>query len=241
MNADVALAEARLKEAEQLRENMFIRAPFDGTVISKDAEVGESILPGGMGEASGRGSAVTIADLENLEVDCDVKEDYINRVQSDQQAEVAVDAVPGKRYRGLVRKVIPMGDRARATIKVKVKIIDVDPKLFPDMSCTVYFLPESKESDLADDASRTFCPSDAIASTDPTLIVADEPTGDLDAKSGSEILELMRRLNEEFEKTIIMVTHDPNAAARAKRIVYLEKGVLVSEVRSQNFSKGVSA
>ncbi len=67
----------------------------------------------------------------------------------------------------------------------------------------------------------------AIA-TDPTLIVADEPTGDLDAKSGGEILELMRRLNEEFHKTIIMVTHDPNAASRAKRIVHLEKGVLVN-------------
>ncbi len=65
--------------------------------------------------------------------------------------------------------------------------------------------------------------------TDPTLIVADEPTGDLDAKSGSEILELMRRLNEEFQKTIIMVTHDPNAAARSKRILHLEKGILVGD------------
>jgi putative ABC transport system ATP-binding protein len=71
----------------------------------------------------------------------------------------------------------------------------------------------------------------AIA-TDPTLIVADEPTGDLDAKSGGEILELMRRLNEEFEKTIIMVTHDPNAAARSKRQLHLEKGLLVSESAS---------
>jgi putative ABC transport system ATP-binding protein len=66
----------------------------------------------------------------------------------------------------------------------------------------------------------------AIAS-DPTLLVADEPTGDLDAKSALEILDLMQRLNEEFEKTIIMVTHDPNAAARASRLLHLEKGVLV--------------
>ena len=66
----------------------------------------------------------------------------------------------------------------------------------------------------------------AIA-TDPTLIVADEPTGYLDAKSAGEILELMRRLNEEFHKTIIMVTHDPNAAACSKRTLHLEKGVLV--------------
>jgi len=68
----------------------------------------------------------------------------------------------------------------------------------------------------------------AIA-TDPTLIVADEPTGDLDAKSGSEILDLMGRLNEEFSKTIIMVTHDPRAAKRAKRILHLEDGRLVGD------------
>jgi putative ABC transport system ATP-binding protein len=66
----------------------------------------------------------------------------------------------------------------------------------------------------------------AIA-TDPTLLVADEPTGDLDAKSAAEILDLMQRLNEEFQKTIIMVTHDPHAAARAGRLLHLEKGVLV--------------
>jgi putative ABC transport system ATP-binding protein len=63
--------------------------------------------------------------------------------------------------------------------------------------------------------------------TDPTLLVADEPTGDLDAASAAEILDLMQRLNEEFEKTIIVVTHDPNAAARARRLLHLEKGVLV--------------
>lgn len=70
----------------------------------------------------------------------------------------------------------------------------------------------------------------AIA-TDPTLLVADEPTGDLDAKSAGEILELMRRLNEEFHKTIIMVTHDPHAAERAGRLLHLEKGVLVDDQR----------
>ncbi len=63
--------------------------------------------------------------------------------------------------------------------------------------------------------------------TDPTLLVADEPTGDLDGKAAGEILELMQRLNQEFEKTIIMVTHDPNAAQRAKSVLHLEKGELV--------------
>ena len=65
--------------------------------------------------------------------------------------------------------------------------------------------------------------------TDPTLLVADEPTGDLDGKSAREILDLLERLNTEFQKTIIMVTHDQHAAARARRLLHLEKGVLVSE------------
>ena len=71
----------------------------------------------------------------------------------------------------------------------------------------------------------------AIA-TDPSLLVADEPTGDLDATSAAEILDLMGRLNAEFQKTIIMVTHDPNAAERAQRTVHLEKGVLVPAGRT---------
>ena len=70
--------------------------------------------------------------------------------------------------------------------------------------------------------------------TDPTLLVADEPTGDLDAKSAAEILDLMHRLNTEFQKTIVMVTHDPNAAARAKRTLHLEKGVLVEQTVRQD-------
>lgn len=190
LDADVALAEARVREAEQMKANMFIRAPFNGTVISKDAEVGESILPGGMGEASGRGSAVTVADLEHLEVECDVKEDYISRVTPGQTAEVAVDAVPKFRYQGRVRKIIPMGDRARATIKVKVEIINVDPRLFPNMSATVYFLPAETESAVEAPTRRIFCDTEAIRADDAGRFVwiADEQDRirRQDVKAGSE-------------------------------------------------------
>ena len=143
---------------------MFVRAPFDGTVISKDAELGVSIMPGGMGEASGRGSVVTIADLDHLEVDCDVKEDYISRVKEGQRAEVAVDAVPDVRFKGRVRKIIPMGDRARATVKVRIEILDADGRLFPDMSSTVYFLSEESDASTKDDQVRIFCPTDSVVS-----------------------------------------------------------------------------
>ncbi|MBC7965025.1 MAG: efflux RND transporter periplasmic adaptor subunit [Fuerstia sp.] len=162
LEAALQLAEARVEEAEQLLENMFVRAPFAGTVISKDAELGESIMPGGMGEASGRGSVVTIADLDHLEVECDVKEDFISGVTEGQQAEVAVDAVPDRRYQGKVRKIIPMGDRARATVKVLVEILDADERLFPDMSSTVYFLSAATEGQNQNEKPRIFCPNDAL-------------------------------------------------------------------------------
>jgi putative ABC transport system ATP-binding protein len=65
--------------------------------------------------------------------------------------------------------------------------------------------------------------------TDPTLLLADEPTGDLDAKSAAEVLTLLQRLNEEYKKTIVMVTHDPHAAERASHLLHLEKGTLVEQ------------
>jgi putative ABC transport system ATP-binding protein len=68
--------------------------------------------------------------------------------------------------------------------------------------------------------------------SDPKILVADEPTGDLDAKSAEEILELLKQLNEQYGKTIVMVTHDPKAAARAHRMVHLDKGVLHAEERT---------
>ena len=78
----------------------------------------------------------------------------------------------------------------------------------------------------------------AIA-TDPKLLVADEPTGDLDARSGEEILILLERLNDEFKKTIVMVTHDPRAAARAHRLVHLDKGVLKEDIQAAEGAHGV--
>jgi putative ABC transport system ATP-binding protein len=69
--------------------------------------------------------------------------------------------------------------------------------------------------------------------TDPTIILADEPTGDLDAKSAEEVLELLENLNREFKKTIIMVTHDPVAAQRSSRLVRLEKGLLKEDISSK--------
>jgi RND family efflux transporter MFP subunit len=158
----VELAEARVREAEEAIRNMYILAPFDGTVISKDAEVGETIMPGGMGLASGRGSVATVADLSQLEVDTDVKEDSLGALRKGQPAEVVVDAVPGKRYRGELREIIPMGDRSRGIVKVKVKILDADERLFPELSATVNFLPLGEEAHAGQASQQTYVPERAL-------------------------------------------------------------------------------
>lgn len=172
LREQVALAEARLREQEELLENMYIRAPFAGTVISKDAEIGETITPGGMGAASGRGSVVTLADLDHLEVETDVKEDYIGRIRVGQPARVQVDAVPGRTYAGRLRQIIPMGDRSRAVIQVKVEVVDADALLFPEMSASVHFLPAAvAPSPPAEAQPRVFVPAAAVVRRDGRSVV----------------------------------------------------------------------
>jgi RND family efflux transporter MFP subunit len=143
--AAVDAAQSAVLEAEEAVRNMFIYAPFDGTVVTKDAEKGESIMPGGMGASSGRGSVITLANLEELEVDTDVKEDYLGQLRKGQPAQIVVDAVPDYRYQGRLREIMPMGDRTRGVVKVKVAVLNPDERLFPELSATVHFLPEEKE------------------------------------------------------------------------------------------------
>ncbi len=168
-------SQARFREAGQQRENMFVRAPFKGIVISKEAEEGESILPGGMGAASGRGSVVTLADLLHLEVEADVKEDYVSRVKKDQRVSVAVAAVPNRRFAGRVRTIIPMGDRAKGTVKVKVQLDEAEVKqvnnpetqtftLFPEMAATVHFQSEGKAVTSGQVTPQIYVPAAAVQS-----------------------------------------------------------------------------
>ncbi len=199
MTAEMELAQAQLQQAQQIRENMFIRAPFNGTIISKDAEVGESIMPGGLGGNSGRGSVATIADLDDLEIECDVQEDFIYRISNGQETEISVDAVPDKKYHGKVRMIIPMGDRARATIKVKVSIRDADSLLFPEMSGTVFFLPSDSDNNVESDKERIFCPTSSIDtndSNDSVVWVVDK-----DSRAQSIVVQLGEEKDGETEVT----------------------------------------
>lgn len=137
--ARVAAAEAGVHFAEANLDNTVIRAPFTGTVLRKDAEVGEVVAPS-VGGGLTRGAVVTMADLTTLEVEVDVNEAYIARIQHNQPARITLDAYPDTGFRGMVRQVVPTADRQRATVQVKVSIMDRDPRILPEMGARVDFL-----------------------------------------------------------------------------------------------------
>jgi RND family efflux transporter MFP subunit len=162
LEASIGLQQATAHEVEESIDDMHIVAPFDGTVVEKAAEVGETITPGGMGAASGRGSVATLANLMKLEVETDIAENMLARIGAGQPAEVAVAAVPDRRYKGRLRSIVPMGDRARGTIKVYVEIVDPDERLFPELVATVHFLPHEVSPQVAKPPKGLYIPRSAV-------------------------------------------------------------------------------
>jgi RND family efflux transporter MFP subunit len=137
--ASRASATAQRRLAEANLENTLVRAPFDGTVLRKDAEVGEIVAPASAGGGLTRTAIVTMADLQTLEVEVDVNEAYISQIRGGQSARITLDAYPDTSFSGQVRQVVPTADRQKATVLVKVSILDRDPRILPEMGAKVVF------------------------------------------------------------------------------------------------------
>lgn len=136
--AAVAAAEAERRNATVQLENTNVRAPFDGIIVKKLAEVGEVVSPLNVTVRSG-GSVVSILDPTSVVVDAEVSESMIHRVQRGQSAEIQLDAVPDHRYQGDVMQVMPVADRAKGTILVRIRLLDLDERVRPDVSAKVTF------------------------------------------------------------------------------------------------------
>jgi HlyD family secretion protein len=157
--ASIAVAQANVRSAQVALDQTLIRAPFDGVVLTKNANVGDMITP--LSSASGAlGAVVTMADMNTLEVEADVSESSVGKVKIDQPAEIQLDALPGERFRGVIVRTVPTVDRAKATVNVKVRFVDKDPRVLPEMSAKVAFL--SKETPAAERAPRTVVSPAAI-------------------------------------------------------------------------------
>jgi RND family efflux transporter MFP subunit len=168
--AQVEVAQAAVAVARASLEYTFIRAPFSGTVLRKDAEVGEVVAPVATGGGLTRGAVVTMADLETLEVEVDVNEAYISQIRDGQDARIVLDAYPDTFFVGGVRQIVPTADRQRATVQVKVSILDRDPRILTEMGARVEFIEEASGG--ADpEASRISVPAEAVRDEGGTSVV----------------------------------------------------------------------
>ena len=130
-NAEVVVAQRGLAVQKQLLDDMEIRAPFDGIVVAKAAQPGEMISPISAGGGFTRTGICTIVDMDSLEVEVDVNESYINRVYPEQPVQVTLNAYPDDRYPAQVIAIIPTADRSKATVRVRVALLDRDERVLP--------------------------------------------------------------------------------------------------------------
>lgn len=140
--AAIESARAGLSAANISFEKTFIRAPFAGAVLRKEAEVGEIVSPIPSSGGLTRGAIATMANLATLEVEVDVNEGYVGRVRESMRAEITLDAYPNDRYPGRARQIVPTADRQKATVQVKVSFDSLDARVLPEMGAKVTFLAD---------------------------------------------------------------------------------------------------
>jgi HlyD family secretion protein len=138
--SDATASRAMVRSQEDLVERHVVRAPFAGVVIAKNAQVGEILSPSSAGGGFTRTGVATLVDMQSLELEVDVNEGQIGRIEAGQRAEARLDAYPDWRIPAHVEAIIPTADRSRATIQVRVAFDERDGRILPDMAARVTFV-----------------------------------------------------------------------------------------------------
>jgi RND family efflux transporter MFP subunit len=160
--SQVVSAETRIQEAQQAVDNCTIRAPYAGIVVSKDAQVGEMVSPVSAGGGFTRTGIATIVDMNSNEIEVDVNESYISRVQDGQPVTAILDAYPDWEIPSRVRTIIPSADRQKATVKVRISFLKLDPRILPDMGIKVTFLGAEQKKAAGADVASILIPQSAV-------------------------------------------------------------------------------
>jgi HlyD family secretion protein len=155
-------AQGALNYARTQLENTIIRAPVNGTILDRNVEKGEFVTTGFVGDKGAKGYLVTMADLKDLQVELDIPQADFPKLGPRQKGFVTTDAYPDRRYDGFVEEVSPQADRAKATVQVKVKIVNPDDRLRPDMNATVSFYNDAKSTPGEQAKSVITVPSSAV-------------------------------------------------------------------------------
>jgi len=157
-------AAAQVASAQVNFDYCVVRAPFDGVITDKAAQVGEIVSPFSAGGGFTRTGVATIVDMDSLEVDVDVNESYIGRVRPDMPVEAVLDAYPDWRIPAHVIAIIPSADRSKATVKVRIAFDQKDARIIPEMGVRVSFL--EKRADSAEPIAGVLVPKSAIVQRD---------------------------------------------------------------------------
>ena len=162
-----AVALAAVNFAQAAENDTYVRAPFDGIVTVKVAQVGEIVAPSGAGAGDTRTGIVTVVDMNSLEVEVDVSENYIERVQVAAPVTIHLDAYPEWDIPGSVIAIIPTADQSKGTVQVRVAIKAKDKRILPQMAARVAFL-NMPEKGAAQAVSRVTVPVAAVLGTGKT-------------------------------------------------------------------------
>lgn len=158
---NVTVAERGVSVQRQFLDDTVVRAPFDGVITFKNAQVGEMISPLGAGGGNTRTGIGTLVDMASLEIEVDVNENFINRVQAEQPVTATLNAYPEWKIPASVIAIIPTADRQKATVKVRIGIKVNDARVLPDMGVRVSFLTDDKQAQ-AEVLKGVFIPGDAV-------------------------------------------------------------------------------
>ncbi len=143
--ATVSVSAAAIRGATTALDYALIRAPFDAVVLTKNADIGDIITPLGAA-ATAKAAVVTIADMRSLQVEADVSESNLGLIRAGQPCEIQLDALPDSRFAGVIHMIVPTADRSKASVMVKVRFLEPDPRILPEMSAKVAFLSRPVKS-----------------------------------------------------------------------------------------------
>jgi len=163
--AQVKQMQAALDYANTQLVSTEIKAPVTGTVLQRIVERGEMVTPSAMGESGARTSVVSLADLNDLQIELDISQQDFARLKMGQRAEVIPEAFPNLKYMGFIAEIAPEANRAKATVQVKVKVENPDEQLLPEMNARVNFLDDSARTDNKP-VARVLAPKAAVVHRD---------------------------------------------------------------------------
>lgn len=219
--AAIGAARAGHHVAQISVEQTLIRAPFDGVVLTKSANIGDVVTPFSSALNS-KGAVVTMADMDTLEVEADVSESNLHKVKLEQPCEIQLDALPAVRLRGTVQRIVPTVDRSKATVLVKVKFIDRDPNVLPEMSAKIAFLEKEMPADQR--TSRTVIQPDAIVqrnNRNVVFLIKEEKAVEIPIEIGLEIGDMIEVLKgpKPGDKIVLRPGEDLDNGDMVKTIV----------------------